>query len=199
MRWVVSPGEAESTVKRSRFVARLEAARSLDAMQSRCRASCPGADHYVGAARIGGEEYTDDDGEPSGTAGAPILLALRQADVTDAALVVARYFGGTRLGRPGLWKAYHTVAVSAIAQAHLVEPERLVEATLRVDYRGYARLLDTLGRRPHVTTAVRFEDHVEWSGRLSVPAWEAVRSALGNAVEIVQVDIRWGVLEMDMP
>ena len=61
-----------------------------------------------------------DDGEPSGTAGRPILNALLSADLTDVLIVVVRYFGGTLLGVPGLIQAYKSAAMDAIAEAKIV-------------------------------------------------------------------------------
>lgn len=62
-----------------------------------------------------------DDGEPSGTAGRPILNTLLSADLTNILIVVVRYFGGTLLGVPGLINAYKTAAVEAIQAAQIVE------------------------------------------------------------------------------
>jgi uncharacterized YigZ family protein len=61
-----------------------------------------------------------DDGEPSGTAGRPILNALLSADLTDVLIVVVRYFGGTLLGVPGLIQAYKSATMDAIAEAKIV-------------------------------------------------------------------------------
>jgi len=62
----------------------------------------------------------NDDGEPSGTAGRPILNALLSADITNILVVVVRYFGGTLLGVPGLINAYKTATVDALSNAELV-------------------------------------------------------------------------------
>ena len=79
-----------------------------------------------------GERFrANDDGEPSGTAGKPILGQLLSNDITDCLTVVVRYFGGTKLGVPGLIAAYRESAAEAIAAARVVE--RTVDRTLTVD------------------------------------------------------------------
>ena len=73
-----------------------------------------------------------DDGEPSGTAGKPILGQLLSNNLTDCLIVVVRYFGGTKLGVPGLIAAYRESAAEAIAAAEIVE--LTVDRTVRVDF-----------------------------------------------------------------
>jgi len=75
---------------------------------------------------------SNDNGEPSGTAGKPILGQLLSNDITDCLVVVVRYFGGTKLGVPGLIAAYRESAAEAIAAARIVE--RTVDRTIRVDF-----------------------------------------------------------------
>ena len=82
------------------------------------------ATHHCYAYRLGadGSVYrANDDGEPSGTAGKPILGQLLSADVTDCLVVVVRYFGGTKLGVPGLIGAYRESTAEVLAAAEIVE------------------------------------------------------------------------------
>ncbi len=82
------------------------------------------ATHHCYAWRLGphGEKFrANDDGEPSSTAGKPILGQLLSHNITDCLIVVVRYFGGTKLGVPGLIAAYKESAADAIAQATVVE------------------------------------------------------------------------------
>lgn len=93
------------------------------------------ATHHCYAWRLGprGERYrANDDGEPSGTAGRPILAQLLAREVTDALVVVVRYFGGTKLGTSGLIAAYREAASAALDAARIVE--RTVDVHLRVDF-----------------------------------------------------------------
>lgn len=81
------------------------------------------ARHFCWAIRLTPDRNVhkfNDDGEPSGTAGRPILNALLSADVTNILVVVVRYFGGTLLGVPGLINAYKTATVEALNAAEIV-------------------------------------------------------------------------------
>ncbi len=97
----------------------------------------PKAVHYCFAFRIGtdGTLYrANDDGEPSGSAGKPILGQIDSAGLTDVLVVVVRYFGGSLLGVPGLINAYKTATAQALAQAEIVERWIEERVTLTFDY-----------------------------------------------------------------
>jgi uncharacterized YigZ family protein len=103
----------EQIVVNSRFIATLTPVFSIDearAFIARIKKEFAAASHNVPAYIIGGgnsvTEYFSDDGEPSGTAGKPVLAVLRGSGLGDVAVVVTRYFGGTLLGTGGLVKAY---------------------------------------------------------------------------------------------
>lgn len=93
------------------------------------------ARHVCWAYRLGadGQEYrSNDNGEPSGTAGKPILGQLISHDLSDILLVVVRYFGGVKLGTSGLIVAYRTAASEALAAANKIE--RLVEQEMKLTF-----------------------------------------------------------------
>jgi uncharacterized YigZ family protein len=93
----------------SRFLSAAVRCARLDELKTHlaaCKRAHPAASHHCYGALIGGDEHTHDDGEPSGTAGLPIVLELRSHGLDNVAVVVVRYFGGTRLGKPGLIAAY---------------------------------------------------------------------------------------------
>ncbi|GAB4092341.1 IMPACT family protein [Flaviaesturariibacter terrae] len=97
----------------------------------------PKAVHHCFAYRIGTDGNTfrsSDDGEPSGSAGKPILGQLDSKGVTNTAIVVVRYFGGTLLGVPGLISAYKTVASYALQLTPLIQRPVLVNYELQFDY-----------------------------------------------------------------
>lgn len=116
--------EAELEISRSRFLTRIErveteaAARAVIAA---AREAHPKARHHCSAFVLGPDQRTqrsNDDGEPSGTAGAPMLDALTSAGLSDVVAVVTRYFGGVLLGAGGLTRAYR----AAVAEATLSAP-----------------------------------------------------------------------------
>jgi uncharacterized YigZ family protein len=84
----------------------------------------PGANHHCYAFRLGADKLvfrSNDDGEPSGTAGKPILGQIQSHDLTNILIVVVRYFGGSLLGVPGLIAAYRGAAADAISNAKIIE------------------------------------------------------------------------------
>ena len=128
----------------SRFVARLEPVADEAAARDRLAAEQrrhPDASHHCWAWRLGNpaRERSSDAGEPAGTAGAPILRALRGADVSDVLAVVTRWFGGTKLGKGGLARAYGGVTREALTASKL--GDRFVYETLEVTV-SYLRLGD---------------------------------------------------------
>lgn len=102
------------------------------------------ANHHCYAYRLGinGEPYRmNDDGEPSGSAGRPIHGQLVSKGLSDVLAVVIRYYGGTKLGIPGLIHAYRTVTEEAIANARIVE--KILKDRMTVTF-GYARMNDVM-------------------------------------------------------
>ena len=137
-RTVAAPAEAACRERSSKFLAWIYPVRSeeeirghLDALRKRFF----DATHHCYAWRLGprGEAFrANDDGEPSGTAGKPILGQLLSNELTDCLVVVVRYFGGTKLGVPGLIAAYKESAAAAIEAAQIVE--RTVDRIVTVDF-----------------------------------------------------------------
>lgn len=107
----------------------------------------PKAVHHCYAYRLGTDNLqfrANDDGEPSGSAGRPILGQIDSAGLTDILVVVVRYFGGTLLGVPGLIHAYKTTTAACLAAA--IQVEKNIEHTLRLefDYSIMNEVLQTL-------------------------------------------------------
>jgi uncharacterized YigZ family protein len=153
----LSPGDGpqvELRVKGSRFLGQVFAVVDAPALAAQLQAQRRrhhDATHYCWAARLGAPpsilERSDDDGEPSGTAGRPILAALQRATLCDALLVVTRYFGGTKLGAGGLARAYGLCAGTALAQAPRVERLLTQELTVSCDFGDLGLIEAILGRR----------------------------------------------------
>lgn len=95
------------------------------------------ASHFCFAYQLGTDGMTfrsSDDGEPSGTAGKPILGQIHSKQLTDVAIIVVRYFGGTLLGVPGLINAYKTAAAFALQLVPTVKKQMTVACQLDFDY-----------------------------------------------------------------
>lgn len=136
--------EVEFTEKKSRFITRLHRVTSTeqsDALFRAARAQHPNARHHCTALIISdGFENTspihrsNDDGEPAGTAGLPMLIALQQAHLVDVAAIVIRYFGGVKLGAGGLVRAYTAGVEQAVGAASLLRRTELAVAELDVSF-----------------------------------------------------------------
>ena len=132
----------EIEVKRSRFIATIEAADTTEAALSfisRIKQEFPDASHNCWAYLIGPPGSTDriglsDDGEPHGVAGKPMLTTIQHGGVGDICVVVTRYFGGTKLGKGGMVKAYTQAVKSALEQLETAEKIDWVELSIKVDY-----------------------------------------------------------------
>ena len=151
---------AELKVQGSRFIAAATPSRTkLESEEfiARIRKQHYDATHNCFAYRCGvdGSLYRfNDDGEPSGTAGKPILAAIDKLSLTDVCVVVTRYFGGTKLGVGGLIRAYGSAAERALAAADLVTkyildslkvsfPHSHISSVMHVTSQCGARIIDT--------------------------------------------------------
>lgn len=136
---------AELVEKKSKFIAKIVKVTSEeDAMNvlKSIKKEHRDARHNVFAYRIAnGSERFSDDGEPSGTAGVPILDILRGEKLQNVLVVVTRYFGGILLGTGGLVKAYSSATKEAIAQAEKVEMKLCNEYSVEIDYNYHNILL----------------------------------------------------------
>ena len=112
------------------------------------------ARHHCYAYRLGykGDKFrANDDGEPSGSAGRPILGQIDSLGLSDVLVVVVRYFGGIKLGIPGLIRAYKTSTADALGQAEIVEKVAGKRFRLTFDYlsmNGVMKVLKDLGLTP---------------------------------------------------
>lgn len=133
--------ETELVEKRSRFLTRLHRVSTVDEVDALVRAARrehPDARHHCTALVIGETaehaevNRSSDDGEPSGTAGMPMLQSLLHAGLVDTLAIVIRYFGGVKLGAGGLVRAYTAGVEQAVAAATVLRRTELVIAELEV-------------------------------------------------------------------
>ena len=89
-------------------------------------------------------EKCSDDGEPSGTAGAPILNVIKKNNLSNVLIVVTRYFGGILLGTGGLTRVYSAAASSAIEDGTIIKQERGIEALIEIDYTDNEKMYNML-------------------------------------------------------
>jgi putative IMPACT (imprinted ancient) family translation regulator len=124
---ILKPSESILKIKGSvfhAFAVPLSSEKELPQYIKTVKEKVPGASHYCYAMVLhAGHEYqkSSDAGEPANTAGKPILRAILSSGLTNIAIIIARHFGGTKLGVPGLIQAYHESAVTAISNAEITE------------------------------------------------------------------------------
>lgn len=134
---LAAPAHSELLIKKSRFIGcvqpmadRASAQRVVAAL----RAAHPGAAHVCWALLAGGQSAAVDDGEPSGTAGRPMLDVLRHQDLEGVLATVVRYYGGVKLGAGGLVRAYTDSIAQALLGADKVAIVRQATLRCRVPY-----------------------------------------------------------------
>lgn len=132
---------SELIIKKSRFICILSPLNELQEVEVRlheAKQRYPGANHYCFAHRIRHDSKTlercSDDGEPSGTAGWPMLNVLKQKELENVIAVVIRYFGGTLLGTGGLVRAYTQSVQSAMDTSHIITMEYSQKISVTLDY-----------------------------------------------------------------
>lgn len=152
-RVVLEEGTGEITEKKSRFIAtvkRVESEEEAAAFTEAMKKKYWDASHNCSAVVLGKRgEWTrsSDDGEPSGTAGRPMLEVLLGERLRDVAVVVTRYFGGTLLGTGGLARAYAGAVKAGLAACRLGTVLAGVRMSVETDYTGIGRILRLLEER----------------------------------------------------
>ena len=178
------PAAYELTVERSRFIGQIapvtdedEALRFIE----RVKAAHPQANHNVYAYVLadGGRTRCSDDGESRGTAGLPVLDILRKEDITDAVVVVTRYFGGKLLGKGGLVRAYSQAAKGAVEAAGLMRMEPALVISVEAEYnrrdsvfrlmtQTAARIVsEEYGTAVHITAVILEKDYAAFCDELT--------------------------------
>lgn len=152
-------------IEKSEFIAKIspvssseEAAAFIDSVRAehrRARHNC-----YAYSLRSGFETRFSDDGEPQGTAGAPILDVIQKSGLSDVCIVVTRYFGGILLGKGGLTRAYSSAASKAVAAAKIKLMFEAKTVFLSLDYTYYDRVLRLIPEYDIKTSKQDFADKI---------------------------------------
>lgn len=180
--------EAEIKVEGSRFIAEAlpvatrEAAESeIEAVRNREHQ----ATHHCTAYRLGrdGDDFRyNDDGEPSGTAGPPILRQIDARGLTNTLVIVTRYFGGTKLGTGGLVRAYGEAASRVLDRAEIVERVVRVPVQLQFAYDDTAAANQLLHRFDVDVTTRDYTDVTTWTVAVRQSQVDAFLDAFTNAL-----------------
>lgn len=163
---VYQGGECEIVEKKSRFIAAVRPVESEEqavAFIGELKKKYWDASHHCSAFTIGrNHELTrcSDDGEPSGTAGRPMLDVLLREDIHNAAVVVTRYFGGTLLGTGGLVRAYQKSTQEGLAAAVVIVKQQGVMLDIGTDYNGLGKIQYLLAQRQIAVMDMEYTDRV---------------------------------------
>ncbi|MDR7335352.1 YigZ family protein [Roseateles asaccharophilus] len=181
---LAAPAEHELIVKKSRFLGRVEPCADRAAALARVaqlRAEHPGAAHVCWALLAGGHSAANDDGEPGGTAGRPMLDVLRHQGLDGVLATAVRYWGGVKLGAGGLVRAYTDCIAQALLTADKVERVAQVELGCELPYELEGRLRRLAEQHGAVLADVRHEARVHMRFSLPVTARAAFTEAVDEA------------------
>lgn len=176
--------QSELLIKKSRFIGCVQPVAdraTAQAMVAKLRAEHPGAVHVCWALLAGGQSAAVDDGEPSGTAGRPMLDVLRLQDLEGVLATVVRYYGGVKLGAGGLVRAYTDCVAQALRGAEKVAIVRQRDLRCQVPYSLEGLLRRELEAAGATLHEVRHGDQVEFAFALAKTSAEAFVGALSEA------------------
>jgi uncharacterized YigZ family protein len=134
---LAAPAHHELVIKKSRFIACIEPVNGREQAQARVaqlKAEHPDAAHVCWALLAGGQSAANDDGEPGGTAGRPMLEVLRHQELEGVMASVVRYFGGVKLGAGGLVRAYTEAVAQAVLAAEKIPLVKQAQLACSVPY-----------------------------------------------------------------
>lgn len=190
---IAAPTEGFYKEKGSKFIAYAYEVDSEEAVRARLEEVQQlhnKARHFCYAYRIGKEGTrfrANDDGEPSGTAGRPILGQIDSFGLTNLLAVVVRYFGGTKLGTSGLKRSYKTATQDALEQATVVE--RIVETTYEVvfDYVATSAVMNFIKQEDFSISNMEYQERTTLLVQVRQSAMEQFEEVLESIVGVVSV------------
>lgn len=160
-------GEKEIVISKSRFIAyvnRAETEEEAIEFINSIKKKHPNATHNCSCYLIGEHDQiqkANDDGEPSGTAGVPMLEVLKKRGLKDTVVVVTRYFGGIKLGSGGLIRAYGKSTTEGIDAAQIVERKCHHLQKISIDYSWLGKLENELRNSAYILHEIQYADNVQ--------------------------------------
>lgn len=188
---LAQPVHSDLVIKKSRFIGCVQAVPDRAAAQTvvaRLREEHPQAAHVCWALLAGGQSAANDDGEPGGTAGRPMLEVLRRQDLEGVLATVVRYFGGVKLGAGGLVRAYTDAVAQALLHARKLPLRRTINLRCAVPYALEGLVRRELQQAQAQLTEVVHGDAVEFAFGVSEDAAAALAARLN---ESGQGALRW--------
>ena len=165
-RTIKEDNQHEVEIKKSRFICflkRIETEEEAKAFIQQIKKEHWKANHNCSAFVLGDHheiQRSSDDGEPSGTAGVPMLEVMKKNDLINVCAVVTRYFGGTKLGAGGLIRAYSGSVAQAIVHTGIVEGRLQQEVFVQLDYSNWGKLENFIASENLAVKDTQFTDRV---------------------------------------
>ncbi|SIO09035.1 IMPACT family protein [Paraburkholderia phenazinium] len=178
--------QQEIEIRKSRFIAHAIPVADRDAAMAelrRLREEHPTATHVCWALLAGGQSGMSDDGEPSGTAGRPILEVLRHHDLDGVLAAVVRYYGGVKLGAGGLVRAYTDAIARVLQDAPRVERIAQTLLTVQIAYPDEARVRRWIEQEGYTLANSGYEMEVRLTVTMPVTAVQGAREALRDMTQ----------------
>lgn len=183
---LASTVSAELEIRKSRFIGLAIPVADRDAAMielRRLRDEHPTATHVCWALLAGGQSGMSDDGEPSGTAGRPILEVLRHHDLDGVLAAVVRYYGGVKLGAGGLVRAYTDAIASTLQNAPRIERVAQARLMVEVGYPDETHVRHWIEQAQHTLVDSRYTMTVRLTIQMPVTAVDAARDALRDLTQ----------------
>ena len=181
---IFSSVDYDLVIKKSRFIACIQPVAdraSAQAVVQQLWAQHPDATHICWALLAGGQSAAVDDGEPSGTAGRPMLEVLRHHDLEGVLATVVRYFGGVKLGAGGLVRAYTDAVAQALQRAEKVPLRRLCTQQCAVPYALEGWMRRQLEQSAAVLLAVEHQTQVKMQWQIAEDAMQSLAARINEA------------------
>lgn len=162
-------GECEIIISKSRFITyidRVETEEQAIAFIDKIKKMHPSATHNCSAYIIGEHDHiqkANDDGEPSGTAGVPMLEVLKKQHLKDTVVVVTRYFGGIKLGGGGLIRAYGKATTEGLQAAQIVERKLHYVMSVTIDYTWLGKVENEVRNSHYSIEEIQYLEDVQLS------------------------------------
>lgn len=176
---VQTHGQAELTIQKSRFIGhikRTETEEEAQAFIKQIKKEHNQATHNCSAYLIGEHDQiqkANDDGEPSGTAGVPMLEVLKKNELKDTTIVVTRYYGGIKLGAGGLIRAYSKSTSEALKATGIVKRQLMRNISITVEYPLLGKIENELHQKNHLIIGIDYLEHVTFNVVVAVDQVES--------------------------
>lgn len=180
------PVHSELLIKKSRFIGCVQPVADRAQAQrivAQLWQQHPGARHVCWALMAGGQSAAVDDGEPSGTAGRPMLEVLRHQQLEGVLATVVRYFGGVKLGAGGLVRAYTDAVAKALLQAERVPLQALATLAFSVNYPQEGLLRHLLAQHGVQQLEVAHGERVTITAQVQENQAQDLRQAIADATQ----------------